>query len=249
MSGLKFRTEHQVRGYECDFQGEITIPSLINEMVHVSSMQSEALGNTEESMMMRGLSWIIIQYNIDISRIPERDERIIFETEAVSYNRFFTYRIFRALDLEENLLVEVFTTFSIMDLETRKMIRIDKEIVAPYKADEIRTLIRQPKIVSVCEETKSEKPFRVRYLDIDANKHVNNAKYFDWVINTVEMEFLLAHQIKSINIKYEKEVEFGTMISSSISTKEQEDGTILTAHQIINGTTIACVANIIWEKR
>ncbi|QII83036.1 acyl-[acyl-carrier-protein] thioesterase [Jeotgalibaca arthritidis] len=249
MSGLTFRTNHQVRSHECDIQGEMTIPSLINEMVHVSGVQSAALGNTEESMLEKGLSWIIIQYHMDIKRIPKKDERIMFETEALSYNRFFTYRVFRAFDTSDNLLVEVMTTFSIMDMESRKMTRIDKAIVAPYQAEEIRSLLRQPKIQPVDEDNQLTMPYRVRYLDIDANKHVNNSKYFDWIINTVDMAFMLEHRITAITIKYEKEVEFGNMIDSSLSMTEESNGQIVTAHQIKNGDVVACVANITWEKR
>lgn len=249
MSGLKFRTIHQVKGYECDLQGEMALPALINALVHVSGMQSDSLGNTEESMSELGLSWIIVQYNITVDRMPKKGEPITLETEAVSYNRFFTYRVFRAFDEKDGLLVEIFTTFSIMNLETRKLVRVEKSLVEPYQADETRSLVRQPKPLPVDNEKKAEQLFRVRYLDIDGNKHVNNSKYFDWIINTVDLDFLLNHQIKTINIKYEKEVEYGNMVTSEWSVNDQEDGTVLTAHQIINGDTIACSANIIWEKR
>src|SRR5699024_6201493 len=122
MSGLKYRLSHQVKGYECDFQGEMTLPSLINLMIHVSGLQSDSIGNTEASMSEKGLSWVIVQYNIDIHQIPRRRDQITIETEAMSYNRFFTYRAFRAYDENNVLLVEVLSTFSVMDLETRKLV-------------------------------------------------------------------------------------------------------------------------------
>ena len=111
MSGLKYRVIHQVKGYECDFQGEMTLPSLINVMIHVSGLQSDLLENTESSMDEQGVSWVIVQYNIDIKKIPRRRDQLTIETEAVSYNRFFTYRAFRVFDENDQLVVEVLTTF------------------------------------------------------------------------------------------------------------------------------------------
>lgn len=249
MSGLKYREQHNVKTYECDMQEEMTLPALMNVMVETSGMQSHLLGNTDEQMAQYGLSWIIIQYHVTINRMPVRLENITIETEALSFNRFFTYRVFRAFDEEENLLVEALTTFSVMDMESRKMVRIQKELVEPYQAEEIRTMIRQPKIAPVAEEDAVTLPFRVRYLDIDGNQHVNNTKYFDWMLNTIDVDFLEHHQLKSVNIKYEKEVGYGTMIDSRLSYHEQEDDTVKTAHEIINGAGVVCVSNMIWEKR
>lgn len=249
MSGLKFRNKHIVATYECDKTSNMTLPSLINVMVETSGLQSHALGNTEEQMSERGLTWIIIQYNIKIHRMPTRREEITLETEALSYNRFFTYRAFRAFDESENLLVEVITTFGVMEMATRKLTQVPKELVAPYQAEEIRTMMRAPKIKPVNKEIATHMPFRVRYLDIDGNMHVNNAKYFDWIINTIDVEILENYTIEAVTIKYEKEVGFGSMIESSVSIEKLADDKVLTAHGIENGGGNACIANITWIKR
>lgn len=247
MSGLKFRNKHIVATYECDNLKRMTLPSLINVMVETSGLQSHALGNTEEQMSERGLAWIIIQYDIKINRMPERREEITLETEALSYNRFFTYRAFRAFDESDQLLVEVITTFGVMDMKTRKLTQVNKELIAPYQAEEIRTMLRAPKIQPIDEEKAKSVPFRVRYLDIDANMHVNNAKYFDWIINSIDPEILDSYKIKAVTIKYEKEVELGNMIDSHVSTEKINEWQLRTAHVIENGGGHACIANITWE--
>ncbi|MGP6139414.1 acyl-[acyl-carrier-protein] thioesterase [Jeotgalibaca sp. A127] len=249
MSGLKYRNRHVVQTYECDVQKEMTLPALINAMVETSGLQSHALGNTNEFMNDLGLAWIIIQYDITINRMPTRREEITLETEALSYNRFFTYRAFRAFDEAENLLAEAITTFGVMAVETRKLTTVTQELVAPYQAEEIRTMRRSPKIQPVNPEKATSMPFRVRYLDIDGNMHVNNAKYFDWIINSVDVDILRNYKMKSISIKYEKEVGYGNVIESRVSFEEMEDGALRTAHVIENGGGNACVANIFWEKR
>lgn len=249
MSGLKYRNRHIVQTYECDVQKEMTLPALINAMVETSGLQSHALGNTNEFMNNLGLTWIIIQYDIKIKRMPTPREEITLETEALSYNRFFTYRAFRAYDEAENLLAEAIATFGVMEVENRKLTRVSPQLVAPYQAEEIRTMKRSPKIEPVNPDTATSMPFRVRYLDIDGNLHVNNAKYFDWIINSIDTDILRKYRIKAVSIKYEKEVGYGNVIESRASSRELEDGTLLTAHVIENGGGNACIANINWELR
>lgn len=248
MSGLIYRNNHRIKGYECDITGEITLPSLVNLMVDLSGQQSDSLGNTNDQMSERGLSWIIVQYDMQIKRMPHSGEAIILETEAMSYNRFFTYRRFRAYDESEQLCVEVMTNFVMMDIESRKMVQIQKELLTVYQADEIRTMVRMQKPIPLEPDNRREQDFRVRYLDIDYNRHVNNAKYFDWIINTIDPKFIMDHQLSAVTIKYEKEVEYGNSITSVMSTKEAENGETITAHRIMNGEDLACEAHIVWKK-
>jgi Acyl-ACP thioesterase len=44
----------------------------------------------------------------------------------------------------------------------------------------------------------------IGYYNIDVNKHVNNSYYFDWMVDTLEMDYIANHRIKSMDIKYEK---------------------------------------------
>src|SRR5699024_1674923 len=116
------------------------------------------------------------------------------------------------------------------------------------QAEEIRTMVRAPKIKPVNKEIATSMPFRVRYLDIDGNMHVNNAKYFDWIINTIDTDILDNYLIEAVTIKYEKEVGFGNMIESTVSVEHLSDNKVMTAHVIENGGGNACIANITWVK-
>lgn len=248
LSGLIYRMAHRVKGYECDVTGEITLPTLINLMIHVSGVQSIALGNTTEQMLERGVSWVIVQYDMKIERMPHAGEELVLQTQAVSYNRFFTYRQFKVFDANDQICLEVMVTFVMMDFESRKMVQIQKDLIAPYQVEEIRNLLRVPKPEKLEQEGRSEQEFRVRYLDIDYNRHVNNSKYLDWIINTLDPKFIMDHQMVAVNIKYEKEVEYGNVVKSVMTTSERENGEFVTAHQICNGEDLSCEAHIIWKK-
>ena len=101
----------------------------------------------------------------------------------------------------------------------------------------------------IVEDKMTENEYRVRYLDIDTNLHVNNSKYLDWAIDTLDYEFLTTHKLTHLNIKFEKEVYYGNQIKSQMSLFENEEGELISAHRIMTGDVVNSEASMTWEKR
>ena len=72
-----------------------------------------------------------------------------------------------------------------------------------------------PEVERIDEETK----FRVRFDDIDMNKHVNNAVYALWACEAVDPNFRLEHNPKHIEISFKKEGLMGEKIKVSTQSE------------------------------
>ncbi len=241
----KFTEPHTVWYYECDTTGQLSIPMLLSIVIKTSESQSEKVGRGSDYVATFGLTWVIIQYEMHINRMPKVNEQILVTTQAASYNKFFCYRNFWVHDLQGNELVLIQSTFVLMDLKNRKMSRVLPEIVAPFGCEK-RTKIQRSKKFEEMTQPKMQ-PYRVRYLDIDSNSHVNNAKYLDWMLDVLGYDFLVTHDAKTIIVKFDKEVEYGNQIQSYWEEKAGE-GTLTTIHQIKNGTTLCTEAMIDWDS-
>lgn len=246
MSGKIYEAKHLVKYYECDTNKRMTLPMLVNIMIHTSGEQSHLLGVGDDVVNEMGLSWVILQYEMNFNRVPEFAEEVTITTQALSYNKLFCYREFKVYGANGEECVTAKTTFALIDREKRKMARIPEEIVAPYEVEFNKKLVRTTKPEKVGAEATSTE-YRVRFLDIDRNQHVNNSKYFDWALDTLDYEFLTSHDLDYVNIKFEKEVHYGNMITSSVSVIELEDGRVSTAHKITTGETVNCELSIIWK--
>ena len=248
MSGKIYEKEHQIKYYECDTTQKMTLSMLLNIMLHVSGEQSYILGVGDEVLAEKGLAWITLQYEVKVERMPAFYESIKITTQATSYSKLFCYRTFKVYDTQGNLCVTVNSTFALMNVEERKMARVPDEIVAPYESEFSKKLIRTPKPVKVDEENMISKDYHVRYLDIDSNRHVNNSKYIEWAIDTLDLEFLTTHEIETMTIKFEKEVHYGQLIRSEISLTKTQDNEVITAHRIGTEDITNCEASIVWKK-
>lgn len=248
MSGKIYSQKYLVKYYECDTTKMMTLPMLVNVMVHTSGEQSHLLGVGDDVINEKGLSWVILQYEMKFNRMPEFAEEITITTQALSYNKLFCYREFKAFDAEGNELARVKTTFALIDTEKRKMARITEDIVNPYEAEFVKKLVRTPKPEKLTEDVTTA-DYRVRYLDIDRNQHVNNSKYFEWALDTLEYDFLVGHTFDYVNIKFEKEVYYGDYIQSEVSFIESEEDSVITAHRISTKGTANCELSIKWKRR
>lgn len=91
-------------------------------------------------------------------------------------------------------------------------------------------------------------PYRVRFYDIDSNQHVNNAMYFNWIIDVLGYDFLTTHVPEKVLIRFDKEVEYGNEIESHYEQVEMEHG-VKTRHEIRMQEQLYCEANITWKNK
>lgn len=137
-----FEKEYRVPYYLSDRYETITLPNLMSVLIEVSGEQTQIV--SKHPVEEQGLHWIIIQYDIQVNRMPKANETIQIKTFAKEFNRLFSYREFEVYDEEGNLLVYVMTVFALMD-DNRKLSRIPAEIGKDYGSEETRRIKRMPK--------------------------------------------------------------------------------------------------------
>ena len=245
MSGKKYTSEHTVLYYESEKTQKMTLPMLLNVVIQVSGEQTAQYKEVNETMEKEGYAWIVLQHSFEIERMPVTNETIHIETRAIQYNKFFCYREFILTGEEGEELVKFLMVFAIIDLEKRKMIHIPDSLVEPYGAPFVKRPMRITRPDKVDEEDMTTSTYSVRYFDIDGNDHVNNSRYIEWMLDSLGAEFLTNHQIKSGNIKFEKELLYGQTIDSKASVKDATYGK-KTMHQIVSSDETHCSASFTW---
>ena len=163
---LTYKKKYTVPYYESDANGNMKVPSLLNVALQLSGEHSFSDDWLKETY---NYTWVVVEYAMEINRLPRFTETITVETFAKSYNKFFCYRdyVFYAENGEK--LLTASTTFVLLDIETRKVVRVLDEIVAPYKVDKVSKIIRGHKYQELSTSECIEKIYHVRFNDIDQN--------------------------------------------------------------------------------
>lgn len=242
--GLVFTYDYQVPFYETTVNQEIKLPHLLSLCLQISGLQSLDLGVSDDYIFKTyNLIWVVTDYEIDIKRLPSYAENIRIETEAISYNKLFTYRDFRIFSEEGDLLLTIRTTFVLMDYTTRKVSPILDELVAAYQPEKAKKMQRAPKYQVL--ENLDLRAFQARFSDLDMNGHVNNSKYLEWILDDFEHDFLKAHSLTGLHIKFIKEIA----PASQVGLRSQLSEDLVSRHDILVDGNLHAQAQVKWQQR
>ncbi|CAI2637559.1 acyl-[acyl-carrier-protein] thioesterase [Apilactobacillus apinorum] len=248
MEPTVFSEKHRVTYYEADFTRRMTIAMMLDVIILASEDHSDELGVGAEFVRQFGVTWVVIQYDVHINRMPTVDEVITINTKSKSYNKYFAYREFTITDEQGNELMNMTGLWAAMNYKERKIASIPKETVEPFGAEKVNQVPKMPKPKKIDFDSADKQTFTVRYTDIDSNQHVNNAHYMDWMVNVLPAEFLTNHTPTGFLLRYENEVKYGSNVDSYYNLDKLEDGTIMTRHEIMSGDSHSAIANITWRE-
>lgn len=244
-----YEEKHHVNYYECNSNEEVNL-SMVLELINVASQNHGAtLNQTNKAVQKIGVTWVVVQYYMEIKRLPKVKEDIILKTESTSYNKYFANRKFWIKDNNRNDLVTIDSLWVTMDMNTRKMVKIPKEIVLPFRGEEVKRIPKLPRIEKRQESLDEfQKDYHIRFSDIDWNGHVNNANYLDWMVDVLPFSTLKDYKPTKVNIKFEDEVKYGKDILSSAQVLQNEDAFLKTHHEVTIAGHSHAVADLEWEK-
>lgn len=234
-----FKEEHRVTYGDCDETGKIQLPNLIEHFMQVSNDQLTKEEAGIHDLLKKNLGWVVVEYHLDIMRLPKAGEKITVTTNGSGYNRFFEYRDFGIIDSTNKKIVDVKSQWVILDLKNRKITEADKQMMEKFGNPYLKRMPRF-KRVRPLKKYDTEKSYAVRYYDLDTNHHLTNSIYFDWMIDTLPRDFLNTHTVKSIDISFKKEVQYGDQARSSV--KFDQDN-LVSYHLISNQDEVSQ-----WQK-
>lgn len=241
--GLRYKEELIIPFDMVDMTHRVKLSNFISHCLAVSGRQSASLGRSDmEIFEAYGVVWVVTDYELNIHRLPTYNEKVTIETEALSYNKFFCYRKFFIYDEDGSLLMDILCYFVLIDFETRQLVSVPDDLVAPYQCERIKKVQRAPKFATL--EEPQEQQYRVRYFDIDMNGHVNNGKYLEWMYDVLELDFLTSHVPTKIALKYIKEVAPGGMITSQYLLEMAE---LVSQHAIVSDGQVRAQARFEWR--
>lgn len=180
----EFIHEASVRFAEVDRDQVMLLPSLFQLLQEAAIRHADLYGVGATGIAERGTSWVLNRLAVGIERYPRREEVLRVETWSTGVRGFRGYREFR-LFCGAELLLSASSLWLWVDLRTRTLARVPEELAAafpvggegrpPYRPELERTRFAVP------GETALAVSLGVRYSDFDANAHVNNTAFIDFL--------------------------------------------------------------------
>jgi len=228
---ILYETDFTVRSYEIDTAGRVRPLTLFNYMQDAAGEHSARLGLSVLDLFKRNLTWVLSRYTVRFHSFPSVHSRIHLKTWPSGREGRFALREFLLQDETGAPVISASTSWMLLDLETRRPVRVDAEL-SDLQIDPTRVVDDRFHSLPVVTEYSCELPFRVRHGDVDLNGHVNNVVYVDWALETLAPELIGKLRPASVEISYRAESYYGDRIYSRSQFISQEPP--ITLHQMVS---------------
>lgn len=178
------------------------------------------LGTDYDTLAKKNLFWAVSRHSAQVTRLPQRGERITVRTWPVTTTRVAYPRATELVDAEGNVLVRVMSLWVLMDMEKRTMVLPGKsgvEVAGVTTGRELET----PR--SLVPRPRDNRDWRqVTFSLLDRNGHMNNTHYLTWAADLLDSDFHRAHPCKSFTVCYLSEAREGQQVALDWSLSGEE---------------------------
>jgi len=240
---LIYRKEYTVHTYETDARGLGRPVALLNYLQDSAGDHAGRLGLSVIDLVKRGLTWVLSRYHVVIHRYPALGERLEVVTWPSGKHGYFAIRDFEVTDGNGGPVLSATSSWMVIGLEDKHTVKVD-DVVGPAYAVAKRALEDPFASIPVPEGRESEVRFRVESGHLDWNRHVNNAVYVQWALESVAPEVLMNRRPSDIEVSYRAEAFYGDEVLSVAQRIPDGGRGPAFLHQVLHGATGAELARL-----
>ena len=238
----KLVKERKLKTYQCDRYGFLRPVSLMNKLQGLAGTHAEMLGAGREYCAAHNVAWVVTHMFVDIVDMPRAEEMLVYSTWPSVTGAVRSERDFEIRDANGKLKVRAISQWVLIDLNTRRPVRISDYIphwtglperVWNRDFDKCPDFIPTKSCVMAC-----------RFDDIDVNQHINNAVYTVWATESVGFKYRDEHRLRGIDIYFEHEISPTT---PTVRIEVAFDNNI-SRHKIMTGSTEHAKVICYWNK-
>ena len=188
-----FTLDGAVSYWNVDRDNVLTLRSLLAFLQEAAIKHADRCGAGAHAKDERGESWVLHRMAVRVHRYPRYEEALTVSTWSSGVRAFKGFRDFRVRCGQE-LVVSASSVWLYLSLATKAVCRVPREIAAGFPTlpgDVFCGELERMRLDSPAEGSPS-RDITVRYSDFDANDHVNNTAYFDFLQTALAAEGLPA---------------------------------------------------------
>lgn len=209
----KLTVEHQLWPFHLDFRGRYPLSQVVARMIHVAGEHAARFGFGIDHLMAHGATWVLSRMSIQFLQPISVQKPLRLTTGVTDWSGISTDRVI-TLEQEGCLVASTVTKWIAIDIKKRMPIPIDK--VLDNKA--IKTefpdlnLLEVPRRLLEREDVaqlKTAYVHKVRYSDLDLNRHVNSSVWVSLAMDALPIERLIQYRMSEAHLRFVREMHYG----------------------------------------
>ncbi len=212
-----------IKSHEVDHKGLLKPFSFLNYAQELANRDAAQLGFGYDNIRESGVLWVLSRINVKFIQMPKWRDELLSSTWHKGVDKLFGLRDFLISKPDGSPMITATSSWLIIDNNSRKIRRIESVIGDDFTGGKQFNAIESPapKILSI-KEGIVVKNHTVAYSDLDINGHTNNAKYIEWIVDSLPWEYMNNNTIKEFTINFNQESIIEDTIE--IKYKNSQDG-------------------------
>ena len=238
----KFTQTFIIPCYLADASWRLKPASFMDLAQEAANRHANILGFGYDDLIASRTAWVLSRMHIEYVDTPKWRDEVTLHTWHKGLNRLFFLRDFVLTDNEGRERVKATTSWLVLNLETRRLVRDPKlmedgTICTENALETPADKVQMPKDV----EPELVRTHHVSYSDIDTNGHTNNAMYMQWSMNSVGYDITSTRPVKEFTINFNHETKAGDHVEIYRASVEKEDGLHVYVEGKVDGQSSYCV--------
>ena len=239
---LKYTKDLTIQCFEADASWRLKTASFMNFAQEAAGNHAVYLGFGYDDLIATNTAWILSRVHVVFTDTPKWKEDITLTTWHKGLNRLFFLRDFVLTDKEGRERVKATTSWLVLNLETRRLVRdpklMEEGTVCTENAIETPAdKVQMPKDV----EAEHVMDHLVAYSDVDMNAHANNAMYMQWAMDAVDYEVASTRPVKEFTINFNHETKAGDVVELYKARVHDGDSLTVYVEGQVGGQSAFCV--------
>ncbi|MBR5851600.1 MAG: hypothetical protein IKY73_03650 [Bacteroidaceae bacterium] len=220
-----FSKDYTITCYEADANQLMRPTAMLDLMQEAANANASTLGFGYDEMINSNTAWVLSRIHVKFMNTPKWREEVNLKTWHKGVSKLFYLRDFILSDKAGNPMVLATTSWLIIDMNTRRLVRNSDLALSDTAMHAIETPADKV-VLPVDIEPELVRKHPVTWSEIDTNGHVNNVKYAVWAIDAVKAEDIKERPLKELLINYDAEVMPGDIVKISRMRQETEEGVV-----------------------
>ncbi len=210
----RYTEKFKIHSYEVDVTNTATLPAICQFLQEVASNHAEQLGFGVSWLLENQRTWMLSRMVVKMDSFPRVGEEILVNTWPSGTDRLLFLRDFSIERASGEVLGRAVSSWVYMNLESRRPVHpSSKEFEYDFSGTGERAIDINPGKVPVLADEVEKGAFRVRFNDLDMNNHVNNIKYIEWLMESVDPDYRRVNRPVDLSVNFLAEALYGQDVS------------------------------------
>ena len=213
---------YHVEPQSLDFNSRLRSAQLIMSALNAAGADAHNKGFDYVDMEQDDNTWVMSRMAIEVAFRPKQYSDYKIETWISNYNRLLSTRNFRIYDEQGVEFAKMTSQWAMLNVKTRTAVDLTRtaDVHEQYMVADEPPCAAPGRLRGVATEQFEE--HKVRYSDIDFNRHFNTVRYLELIFDRIPIEQIAAERPYRLDVHFLHESRLGETLR--VACVEEETG-------------------------